>query len=361
MIVRNALPDIAHPDVDTVLITRSASAEVYADLERGPWPKELISCTTFVSTDGEKNVTYTQWRNGEAGREYLTGFADIEAVEYRLYRSNAGVNPPVPGCIVILDVEFDGPDHDRQRRWVDTVFDAMAGETDPHPGGIAGHFHVSTDGTRVLPYAEWTNADAHRDAIERSGRGMIGSGSGWQRVKEFPGVIDSGFTRYHLLHSLSESSAPEPDDVLDSPTDWVADHIRDYVETDGQSGHLYQGRPSLLLTTRGRKSGKLRRTALIYGQDDDRYILVASNAGSPTHPAWYLNLIADPDVTIQVGAEKFTGRARPATAEEKPPLWHLMTAIFPLYDTYQAKSHREIPLVIVERRTEESSPPGGRR
>jgi deazaflavin-dependent oxidoreductase (nitroreductase family) len=136
------------------------------------------------------------------------------------------------------------------------------------------------------------------------------------------------------------------EEVLDSPRGWVARHIQKYVETGQQE---WRGVPTALLTTRGRKSGKLRRTALIYGQDGDRYLLVASQGGAATHPLWYLNLDADPHVTIQVGADIFDGIARTATPEEKPALWRTMTAIWPEYDTYQAKTDRDIPVVIVER------------
>jgi len=139
------------------------------------------------------------------------------------------------------------------------------------------------------------------------------------------------------------------EEIVDSPTGWVATHIRRYVETDGKQGHMYNGLPALLLTTRGRKSGKLRRTALFYGQDGDRYLLVASNGGARDHPAWYRNLVEHPEVELQVGAEKFAGRARTATAAEKPALWQQMAAIFPHYTTYQAKAGRDIPVVIVER------------
>jgi deazaflavin-dependent oxidoreductase (nitroreductase family) len=143
-------------------------------------------------------------------------------------------------------------------------------------------------------------------------------------------------------------TTPEEEPTSDSPTAWVAKHIRDYVETDGKKGHSYQGIPALLLTTRGRKSGKLRRTALFYGQDDGRYLVVASNGGSPHHPTWYLNLADHPEVAVQVGADKFTARARTATVEEKPELWRQMVSIFPLYVSYQAKAGRDIPLVILE-------------
>jgi deazaflavin-dependent oxidoreductase (nitroreductase family) len=144
-------------------------------------------------------------------------------------------------------------------------------------------------------------------------------------------------------------TAHKDEKVLDSPTGWVAQHIRNYVESDGREGHLYQGIPALLLTTRGRRSGTLRRTALFYGEDGDRYLVVASNGGAAHHPAWYLNLVARPEVQVQVGPETFGARARAATAEERPRLWRQMAAVFPMYDTFQAKTDREIPVVIVER------------
>lgn len=104
----------------------------------------------------------------------------------------------------------------------------------------------------------------------------------------------------------------------------------------------------MLLTAKGRKSGTMRRTALIYGRDGDRYLVVASQGGAPTHPAWYLNLRADPTVQVQVGSEKFTAQADIATGAEKSRLWSIMAAIW-TYDEYQAKTQREIPLVILER------------
>ncbi|MFI0483525.1 nitroreductase family deazaflavin-dependent oxidoreductase [Actinomadura sp. 9N215] len=143
-------------------------------------------------------------------------------------------------------------------------------------------------------------------------------------------------------------TVPEKQEIHDSPTDWVAEHIRTYVESGGRKGHLYQGLPTLLLTTRGRKSGLLRRTALIYGEDGDHYLLVASNGGASEHPAWYLNLSAHPEVTAQVGADIFAARGRTATPDEKDALWQVMTSVFPLYDSYQAASERDIPLVVLE-------------
>ena len=141
----------------------------------------------------------------------------------------------------------------------------------------------------------------------------------------------------------------EHEEVTDSPVGWVAKHINRYVETEGKDGHDYMGVQSLLLTTRGRKSGKFYRTALYYGQDGDRYLIVPSNGGSDKAPSWFLNLIENPDVEVQVGADKFSARARTATLEEKPALWQIMASIFPTYNRYQAKAKREIPVVILER------------
>ena len=136
------------------------------------------------------------------------------------------------------------------------------------------------------------------------------------------------------------------EEIVDSPVGWVNEHIRGYVESGGEKGHHWRGVDTLLLTMRGRKSGKLRRTALIYGRDGDRYIVVASKGGALKHPEWYLNLTADPEVDVQVGSEKFKARARTATPEEKPALWKTMTAVWPDYDNYQAKTEREIPVVV---------------
>ena len=136
--------------------------------------------------------------------------------------------------------------------------------------------------------------------------------------------------------------------VFDSPVGNVKGHIRAYVESNGAKGHIWRGLPTLLLTTRGRKSGKLRRTALIYGRHGANYLVVASDGGAPKHPNWYLNLVENPEVELQVGREKFAARARTATVEERMNLWPVMKKVFPQYERYQAKTGREIPLVILE-------------
>jgi deazaflavin-dependent oxidoreductase (nitroreductase family) len=141
----------------------------------------------------------------------------------------------------------------------------------------------------------------------------------------------------------------DPDETVhDSPKGWVADHIHDYVSSDGEQGHRWRGVETLLLTTRGRKSGKLRRTALIYGEVDGGYVVVASYGGSPRHPEWYLNLMAHPEVRVQVGPDVVDGAARTTTGEERSRLWTLMCGIWPDYDNYQKRTSREIPVVLIE-------------
>jgi deazaflavin-dependent oxidoreductase (nitroreductase family) len=144
--------------------------------------------------------------------------------------------------------------------------------------------------------------------------------------------------------------------VFDSPTRWVARHVKDYVETDGRRGHRWSGVHTLLLITRGRKTGKLRRTALIYGRDGDRYLVVGSKGGARRHPSWYLNLVENPGVYVQVGAERFAAKARTATSRQKPRLWRLMAEIWPEYDEYQARTDRDIPVVILEPTPDQKRP-----
>ena len=137
-------------------------------------------------------------------------------------------------------------------------------------------------------------------------------------------------------------------EVVDSPTEWVADHIRRYVETDGVDGHIWRGVPTLLLTTKGRKSGIARRTALIYGRDGDAFIIVASKGGHPSNPLWYENLVNDPEVEIQVGAEVISARASTITDQlSYERNWKMMVGIWPGFDEYKAKTSRVIPLVAI--------------
>jgi deazaflavin-dependent oxidoreductase (nitroreductase family) len=136
----------------------------------------------------------------------------------------------------------------------------------------------------------------------------------------------------------------------DSPDPSVAEHVQRYLRTGGQSGYMEGGCTNLVLTYKGRKSGKLYRTGLFFGEDNGRYILVASGSAiTHTHPKWYLNVMANPEVEIQVLAEKFAVRAYTAQGEERERLWKLMTERAPVYHTYKARTRREIPVVVLER------------
>jgi deazaflavin-dependent oxidoreductase (nitroreductase family) len=128
------------------------------------------------------------------------------------------------------------------------------------------------------------------------------------------------------------------------------EHIDRYVATDGEEGHDWEGTQALILTTTGRRSGEQRRSPLIYGRHGDDYLVVASKGGAPEHPAWYLNLEANPEVEVQVKGDKFHALARAATPEEKAELWPIMTKEWPAYDGYQEKTERPIPVVVLERR-----------
>jgi deazaflavin-dependent oxidoreductase (nitroreductase family) len=127
------------------------------------------------------------------------------------------------------------------------------------------------------------------------------------------------------------------------------EHVRRYLQSDGAEGHDWQGTTVLILTTTGRRSGEARSTPLIYGNRSGDHVVVASKGGAEEDPAWYLNLVEQPEVTVQVRGDRFRAHARTATPEEKPDLWRMMTERWPAYDEYQHKTAREIPVVVLER------------
>ncbi|MFI5618726.1 nitroreductase family deazaflavin-dependent oxidoreductase [Streptomyces sp. NPDC051567] len=138
----------------------------------------------------------------------------------------------------------------------------------------------------------------------------------------------------------------------DHPTDpregWQRDHVTLYTSSNGAEGHQWNGTQTLLLTTVGRVSGNPVRTPLIYGEADGRYLVVASKGGAAEHPLWYRNLSAHPEVRVQVGPRIVQGTARTATAGERAAYWPVMARLWPAYDEYQAKTDREIPVVVIE-------------
>ena len=128
------------------------------------------------------------------------------------------------------------------------------------------------------------------------------------------------------------------------------EHVERYIATDGAEGHDWQGTSCLILTTTGRRRREPRVAPLIYGRHGDAFVVVASKGGAPQHPSWYDNLVADPNVHVQVWGDRFAASARDATPQERPELWKLMVGEWPAYDEYQTKTDREIPVVVLERR-----------
>lgn len=139
---------------------------------------------------------------------------------------------------------------------------------------------------------------------------------------------------------------------------WMIDHANRYLSSGGKEGHLYTisppnyGQltvPSLLLTTKGRKSGEKYIFPLFYGKVGNSYLVVASKGGAPDHPGWYKNLLANPEVEIQVGTDKLKVRARTASGEERTRLWKQAAEFWPPYNDYQKKvPTREIPVVVLD-------------
>jgi deazaflavin-dependent oxidoreductase (nitroreductase family) len=125
-------------------------------------------------------------------------------------------------------------------------------------------------------------------------------------------------------------------------------HVLVYRLTRGRLLGSYSGLDFLLLTTTGSKSGRRRTRPLSYLKHDEGYVLVASFGGAPRHPAWYLNLRSNPAVTIQVKGRRRSAMAETATPEERARLWPRVVAMYAAYDTYQSRTEREIPLVLVK-------------
>jgi deazaflavin-dependent oxidoreductase (nitroreductase family) len=137
--------------------------------------------------------------------------------------------------------------------------------------------------------------------------------------------------------------------------DWITTHIQLYRE-DPDKGHLWDATavglsgflPTLLLSTTGRKSGRTSMLPLIYKKVGDGFVIIASKGGAPAHPAWYFNLLANPDCKIQVAHDHYRVRARTAQGDERETLWQQLAEIYPPYNDYQAATTRKIPVVVLD-------------
>jgi deazaflavin-dependent oxidoreductase (nitroreductase family) len=138
-----------------------------------------------------------------------------------------------------------------------------------------------------------------------------------------------------------------------STRQWVRDQVEAYESSGGEQASTLRdtGLPVIIVTSRGNKSGKLRKTPLMRVEHDGEYLLVASQGGSPTHPVWYYNLTADPEaVTIQDGPAPFDVRVRELSGDERAIWWQRAVAAFPPYADYQLKTERLIPVFLATRR-----------
>ena len=132
--------------------------------------------------------------------------------------------------------------------------------------------------------------------------------------------------------------------------DWNRQTIEAFRANGGKVGGVWEGRPLLLLTTTGAKSGQRRTTPVMYLPDGDRLLVFATKAGAPTNPAWYHNLLAHPEVTVEVGTETYEATATSLTGEERDRLYAKQASLYPQFGEYQSRATRTIPVIALERR-----------
>jgi deazaflavin-dependent oxidoreductase (nitroreductase family) len=138
-------------------------------------------------------------------------------------------------------------------------------------------------------------------------------------------------------------------EYVPSTMKWVRDQVELYESSGGKEGTLLMGKPVIILTTKGRKSGKIRKSPLMRVEHDGKYAIVASLGGAPKHPVWYFNVREQPEVMLQDGPDVYEMRAREVTGEEKAEWWKRAVEAWPAYDDYQAKTERVIPVFVLER------------
>ena len=133
-----------------------------------------------------------------------------------------------------------------------------------------------------------------------------------------------------------------------SPTQWVREQVELYESSGGTDGLLLEGKPCVILWTRGRHSGNVRKSPLMRVTDGERYAVIASMGGAPKHPVWYLNLAADPKVSLQDGPDLKDYTARVVEGAERDEWWQRATEVWPSYDEYQTKTDRQIPVIVLD-------------
>ncbi|RKR92157.1 antibiotic biosynthesis monooxygenase [Micromonospora pisi] len=226
MRVTDQLPDLTRTDVGVALSDewvlgtpdrqRAAAEALVAAWREVAWPAGLLSYAIYLDTDGELIRHYSQWTDDAAADAFVrAGQASIvdrtdavvpgidrrDLARYRIYRGNRADDGRVPGAVVAVRVDAESAD--QARVWVDAVFDALAADDHLPAGGIGGFFHISTDGSQVLNYAEWTSPEAHLEALAANGD-AISSGPLWARVWAMDGVRQVSVRRYRLYRTLTK-------------------------------------------------------------------------------------------------------------------------------------------------------------
>lgn len=217
------LPDPTRSDVHGIHVTRwfagapdrqaAAVDAIFDELERAPLPEGLLTLTGYVNPDGgDDALTYAQWSSADAPdlvglvERAAPGLERVETTEYALYRSyvtpDAATAAHPPGWIIVVTIEFDEPG--RAPGWIDATLDALR-EVEPVDGLITNHFHIASEGTRVINYTEWTDREKHK-AAHAGDSGPIGqNGPVGKRIRSLPGVVGVGLGRYRLHRSLAAS------------------------------------------------------------------------------------------------------------------------------------------------------------
>jgi deazaflavin-dependent oxidoreductase (nitroreductase family) len=162
------------------------------------------------------------------------------------------------------------------------------------------------------------------------------------------GATRHAYSRRWFPITPRETVMPVEGEYEPSPWGPVADQVALYETSGGTEGTELQGKPCIILWTKGRHSGKVRKTPLMRVRDGDRYAVIASLGGAPSHPVWFHNLTADPHVTLQDGAEVHDYVAHVAEGDERTTWWQHATDAWPAYDDYQASTDRIIPVVVLD-------------
>lgn len=226
--LHDELPDIARSDAGIIYISewkmdtpmqQQAAADVnMVAWEKTQWPEGLLSHSCFISSSDNTLLHYSQWTGEEAYirffqtsrdsrvasiDELVPGIERVAIEKYSLHHSIYTDPEQKASCIVVVDLEFENPALSTQ--WIKAISDALASKPEPPAGLIAAHFHISTDGKRVINYAEWKDEASHNEATG-AGNGMDISkdtSAEWHRVLHFPGMHSKGFKRYPAFRSIS--------------------------------------------------------------------------------------------------------------------------------------------------------------